>query len=279
MASPLQAPQTPSRRRWLRFSLRTTLVLVTFYCVWLAFVTFQARRQQKALNRVEELHGLVAFSYELDPEGRDWITNPQPFVPTWIRNRVGEDYFRCVAIVNFDEGSDPTNDDLEVIHFLPHLRQLTFANRKKVSDAGLAHLAGLKQLKVLVLDGTSVTGPGLAHLRGLGQLELLTLSSTPLTNDGLEHLAALTNLKTLIVSDTKISDDALRHIARVPWLESLQLVNTEITDAGLAHLESLRTLKSILLRGTKITREGRAALQNALPLCRVPIEPPTQQGG
>jgi hypothetical protein len=259
----------PPERRWLRFSLKTIFVLVTLYCVWLAVVTLQARKQQRAVKRIQELHGAVAFAFELDAQG-NWKQNPQPFVPAWIRNALGEDYFRRVAIVNFDEGSDPTDDDLRVLEGLTDVQQLTLSNRKKITDAGLAHVAGLKHLNVLVLDGTSVTGPGLRHLRGLEPLEGLTFASTPLADEGLEHLAVLPNLRWLQLNDTKITDEGLRRLAGLQSLEDVQLVNTNVTDAGLKHLESLHRLKQILLRGTKTTPEGRAALQKALPSCRVP---------
>ncbi len=269
MASSQSGQPAPNKRRWLRFSLKTIFVLVTLYCVWLAIVTLQAHKQQRAVKRIQALHGAVAFAFELDEKG-NWKQNPQPFVPAWIRNALGEDYFRRVAIVNFDEGSDPTDVDLRVLEGLTDVQQLTLSNRKKITDAGLAHVTGLAHLNVLVLDGTNVTGPGLRHLRGLDQLEGLTFASTPLSDDGLAHLAALSNLKWLHLSDTMITDDGLRHLTGLQALEDLQLVNTNVTDAGLKHLESLHGLKSILLRGTKTTPEGRAALQKALPNCRVP---------
>src|SRR5262245_14919651 len=165
-----QTRPPPSQRRTLRFSLTAIFFLVTLYCIWLGAVTLDAHRQQQAVKRIQELGGSVAFSYELDAQG-NWKQNPQPFVPTWIRDAFGEDYFRRVAIVNFDEGSDPTDDDLHVLEKLAALEQLTLNNRKKITDVGLAHLAGLTNLKVLVLNGTSISGPGLRHLRDLRQLE------------------------------------------------------------------------------------------------------------
>mgnify|MGYP001407054826 CR=1 FL=1 len=48
----------------------------------------------------------------------------------------------------------------------------------EVTDAGLAHLAGLAALQFLHLNDTQVTGAGLAHLAGLTALEAL-ISITP----------------------------------------------------------------------------------------------------
>jgi hypothetical protein len=259
----------PRSKSWLRFSLKTIFVLVTLYCIWLTIITLRAHEQHRAVKRIQELHGAVAFAFELNADG-SWRENPHPFVPAWIRNTLGEDYFRRIAIINFDEGSDPTNDDLRVLENLAEVQQLTLDNRKKITDAGLNHLAGLKRLNVLVLNGTRITGPGLRHLQGLQRLEGLAFSSTPLGDDGLQHLAALTNLKWLHLSDTHVTDEGLRRLAGINSLEDIQLVNTGVTDAGLKHLESLQNLKRILLRGTKTTHEGRAALRKALPNCQVP---------
>jgi Leucine Rich Repeat (LRR) protein len=269
MAPSEQPGSTLHSTRWLRFSLRTTFVLVTLYCGWLAFLTLRAREQHEAVERVMQLHGAVAYGFEIDADG-NWKRNAQPLVPAWIRGRMGEDYFRCVAIVNFNENADPADDDLRVFAKLRDVQQLSFSNCRKITDGGLIHLSGLVRLKVLVLDGTSIQGPGLCHLLPLRHLEGLTFSSTPLSDDGLEKLAALPNLKWLHVNDTNITDDGLKRLSTSRSLQSLQLVNTHVTDIGLKHLESLQGLKNVLLRGTKTTPGGRAALRKALPNCHVP---------
>lgn len=269
MSEAEQPERQPPPRRWLRFSLRTIFVLVTLYCGWLAFLTFRAQEQHRAVNRIEQLHGAVGYGFEIDVDG-NWKRNAQPLVPAWIRGRMGEDYFRSVAIVNFHENADPTDDDLRVLADLCDVQQLSFSNCRKITDNGLSHLSNLAHLKILVLDGTSILGPGLRNLLPLRHLEGLTFSSTPLSDDGLEYLAAMPHLRWLHLNDTDISDDGLRRLSKSRSLQSLQLVNTRVTDAGLKHLESLDGLETVLLRGTKATPEGRAALRKALPNCRVP---------
>ena len=82
----------------------------------------------------------------------------------------------------------------------------------EVTDASLAHLAGLTALELLILDGTQVTDAGLAHLSGLTALKDLRLIVTGFTDAGLAHLTGLTALK------------------------ELSLYNTQVTDAGVAEL-------------------------------------------
>jgi hypothetical protein len=69
--------------------------------------------------------------------------------------------------------------------------------RSKVTDAGLAKVAAMKNLKELHLEGTSIGDAGLDHLKGLAELEYLNLYSTKVTDAGVAKLAALGKLKAL----------------------------------------------------------------------------------
>ena len=72
------------------------------------------------------------------------------------------------------------NEQGEVVEFLIIGDQVT--------DAGLAHLAGLTALEFLHLGGTQVTDAGLVHLAGLTALEYLNLSRTQVTDVGVAEL-------------------------------------------------------------------------------------------
>ena len=53
VATPAVGPATSTylpRRRWLRFSLRSLLILITILCVWLGVKVNQARRQKEAFT-------------------------------------------------------------------------------------------------------------------------------------------------------------------------------------------------------------------------------------
>jgi mono/diheme cytochrome c family protein len=75
----------------------------------------------------------------------------------------------------------------------------------KASDAGLAPLAGLKNLSALHLERSSVTDAGLAHLAGLANLQYLNVYGTAVSDAGLAHLAALKHLRRLYLWQTKAS--------------------------------------------------------------------------
>jgi hypothetical protein len=195
---------------------------------------------------VQKLGGRIGFDYQFDALGKWKVKSvQQPTTPAWIRRAIGDDYFRRVVIINFDEGSDPTDQDLTVLHDLPDLKQLTLMNRTGITDDGLRNLSGLRHLEVLALSGTKVKGSGLGHIRSPRRIEGLTLDDAPGTDEELAHIEKLTSLK---------------------WLN---LNNTRITDKGLVHLASLKSLEALQICGTQTTPSGRATLRQALPNCKV----------
>lgn len=90
----------------------------------------------------------------------------------------------------------------------------------KPTDAGLAPLAGLKNLATLHLERSSVADAGLAHLPKLANLQYLNLYSTGITDAGLQQLKELKNLRRLYLWQTKVSYDAAMGMEKdTPGLE------------------------------------------------------------
>ncbi len=140
----------------------------------------------------------------------------------------------------------------------------------KVSDAGLAHLKDLRQVRFLFLDGTNVTDAGLANLEGLTSLRWLALSKTRVTDAGLVHLRGLVHLEVLQLNDTTVTDAGSVYLEGLIMLEGLSLQRTRLTDAGLVHFKGLTKLRSLELGGTKVTYAGGVkGLQKALPNCTI----------
>ncbi len=136
----------------------------------------------------------------------------------------------------------PLDDtDLQYVGQMTALRQLRFApepalSRQPISDAGLAQLAGLTQLRQLNLAFIPVTGPGLTALQSMSSLESLSLPYTHLTDEGLVHIKGLKNLQSLSLSGTNITDAGLPNLAGLARLRTLTLYKTAVSDAGLASL-------------------------------------------
>jgi hypothetical protein len=124
----------------------------------------------------------------------------------------------------------------------PDLKSLSLHYFSKATDAGLEHLAGLKNLESFSLRG-SVPGHAFAKFEGW------------------------TNLKSIAFHGNAIDDEGLGHICeRFPNLESLNLIYARVlTDASAAHLLKLKKLKRIILNGPKMTAAWHGNL-GSLPL-------------
>ena len=111
--------------------------------------------------------------------------------------------------------------DAELAKFAPIADRLSEMNlgRSKVTDAGLASLAGMKNLKKLHLPNTAVTDAGIDSLLALTNLEYLNLFNTKLTDAGLAKLEKLPNLKRLFVWQTAATKPAAEALhAKLPNL-------------------------------------------------------------
>jgi internalin A len=161
-----------------------------------------------------------------------------------------------------------TADDIDHLKALPCLHTLSIED-VTLTDAGLARVAEIKQLKELCLGRTKTTDAGLALLEPLHQLEELDIWSTEITDAGVVHLKVLTSLKGLDLSYNRITDEGLRHLQELPQLETLSLMRTKVTDIGLAHLNTLTHLKSLSLDQTLVTEESVRKLRQTLPNCKI----------
>lgn len=125
--------------------------------------------------------------------------------------------------------------------------KLISLSRTPVSDADLQVLTTVpSEIKILLLDGTTISDSGVLHLAGLSGLQGLSLSETSVTDRSLKVIGKLTNLV------------------------GLYLTGTKVTDAGLLELVALNELDELELTGcTNLTPQGIAALQKKLPNCRI----------
>lgn len=85
--------------------------------------------------------------------------------------------------------------------------------RTQVTDKGLAHLVGMKNLNRLHLENTKITDAGLDQIKGLANLEYLNLYGTAVTDAGILKLAGLKKLKKLFVWQSKVTDGGAKKLA------------------------------------------------------------------
>lgn len=147
-----------------------------------------------------------------------------------------------------------------------------------ITDSGLKRLCGCRQLEELHLHNCAkITDAGLAHLKRLPNLRFLRLlqenaGTMPVTDAGLAHVADLQQLEELMIVRIPVTDAGLAHVARLPQLKVLVLSGIPATNDGIAQLRKLENIERIYLRNTQVTEQGVNSLCAALPDCLVTWE-------
>jgi hypothetical protein len=143
-----------------------------------------------------------------------------------------------------------TDLDLSRLAHLTGLRELWCSKANAVTDAGAAHLAGLRRLRVLNLYWSAVGDAGLAHVAGMVQLADLHLGLTGIKGPGLAYLSGLQRLARLSLEDT------------------------DVDDSVVPHLLALRGLRRLAIWGTRLSTKGLAALRAGLPDAQIAMKDP-----
>lgn len=97
------------------------------------------------------------------------------------------------------------------------------ANSSRITDAGLALLAGFQELEEIDLTETSIGDAGLVHLCKLPRLEKLDLAYTNVTRDGLKVLAQFPALEEVGLDPSQIDATTVALLKRIPKLEALMI--------------------------------------------------------
>ena len=125
-----------------------------------------------------------------------------------------------------------------------------------MTDAGMAHLSGLKKLRILGLQDTQVSDAGLASFKDCS-LEEIYFFRTRIGDEGLAHLKGMSKMRIVVMRDTLITDDGLACLKGMPDLIQLDVSEVPgITDAGMAHLVGLKNLKDLNLWFTGVGDAG-----------------------
>jgi len=167
------------------------MIFILVLGVALAWLERRAKVQREAVAAIQRSGGRVC--YEWERKDRFLVPNGRPRWPKWLVDRVGVDYFGSVVSAElFEAGSDA-----EMVHIgrLRRLEELylyasgaSHTPISRLTDAGIAHIAGLGRLRFMTLSSNRVGNPGLTHLEGLTGLEELTITMTQATPDGVAAL-------------------------------------------------------------------------------------------
>jgi hypothetical protein len=249
-------------RNKAQFSLATLLLTVPVIAIpsaWFARELQIARRQKELVAELRAKSYDVQYSKTLPDEvfpAIRWSGLPQFLVA-----HLGEEFFADPD----DLAHYGRHPPLEVLGRLASLKRLWLIT-VHIGDDELARLAGLTQLRELVLDRSlhdspGITDQGMAHLKGLMELEDLELGHTRVTDAGLDSLTSCKRLKHLYFDSSQITNVGVAKLGSRHPLESLKLKSSLVTDAGLEALKPLTGLNSLWLDETKIGDAGLAHLK------------------
>lgn len=210
-AHPTTAPPKKPPRL-LRFSLRLLLATLTLLCLALALWTHRAREQRRIVERIRETGGSVEYDYQ---RREQLVGNPKKwksisFVPDWLLDRLGEDYFHEVIEVSITDAS--------LLAALPRFHRIDclHINSHTLTDQEFVSVAKLRRLKGIDIYGddkdpdTQISDRSLSILANLPALELINLHSSRVTAAGLAALSNSQSLEKLYVSspDESMNDQA-----------------------------------------------------------------------
>ena len=167
--------------RWLRFSLRTFLIVITILTVCFGWWVYRAERQRAAVRWVKENGGTVYYDFEFDSEGV-FAQNRQSPVPEWLLNILDVNYFSNVVYLNI---SGPQVTDLTPLADLTNLNTLAFI-RTPISD--LKPSTGITNLVWSSLQDNANQVSDLTPLAGLTNLKGLYLFLTQVSDEEIVRL-------------------------------------------------------------------------------------------
>jgi len=296
------------RLRWLSFSLRSLLLIVTLLAIVLGRWTNSAQEQRNAVATIRDHYSYDRCEYEREQRPNPYSgaggtsANPakrQAWIPRSFREWLGKDYFDNIDSVVFGEGNspkptpeadraawkslagiwnlrqltsyiEPVDDDLAHVARLRHIKSIDLQTSPKLTDDALRSLGCLSQLERLTISGGQYTAAGFKHLVGLRHLKHLGLVSW---HRGHSLPRSTDPLVTWLGSERaiEVTDEDLAEIGKLTGLERLRLASTRITDVGLAHLAALTNLKLLEVGATHVTSAGFAHLSRLKNLKQVKL--------
>jgi hypothetical protein len=277
----------PNWRNFIRFRLRTMLLVFTCASIWLGLHVHRARLQEESVAAIRQYGGWVRYDFQF-PSGqfsyKDFDAKARSWVPGPLLDALGMDFFHDVVQVNLNysedsgkrqENHNPSDDALQYLRGFPKLRTLLLSDTQ-ASDMSMRHLASLKHLQYLWMwDVSNVSDAGVAHLDGLKELRYIHLTTSQITDRSLAVFAEIPKLEGLCLQFNEFTDEGLRHIAGLTQLESLWVCGkgkdspNGITDAGLRHLQKLNKLSELAIQNTRVTPTGIKSLSQVMPACKV----------
>lgn len=112
------------RRRWLQFSLRTFLVVISLAAVGMGIWVHRVRNQQRAVEALTALGARIVYEHQWPAwaglPGAAPFNQAEPPGPAWLRRWLGDAYFvKVVSVYFFECPKRLTSEELVHLDLLP----------------------------------------------------------------------------------------------------------------------------------------------------------------
>lgn len=106
---------------------------------------------------------------------------------------------------------DATDADIASLASMSQLEWLDISQNPRITDKGIAHLAGCSRLRHLNLDNTSVTPAGIAALSGCLTLEYLSMQDCVVTDGNVENIPRFSKMTYIVFNGAGLTEKGLEH--------------------------------------------------------------------
>ncbi|MBX7168027.1 MAG: hypothetical protein K1X74_16955 [Pirellulales bacterium] len=280
-----------SWRAWLRFSLRSVLILTTVVALSLAHELRGLRRRQAAY---ETLSGWASVSRTPPPGLAAKHGGPLGTRSTWAVQQGGTvgkvgganiavqterplDFLRLLPLrlrVRFAAAAAPgaldscgrvifhvgaPQDVLVAVGALPETQSIE-ATGKMVDDAVVKRWSRCRMLKVLRLHDVGVSDQGLQAVAKLPELQELFIESAAIKGPGLEFLRDLSRLRKLTLADADLSTWQPTTRQSFPAIHELALAACRVDRAAIDSLTRGYPACALALRDCDLKDDALAGL-------------------
>ena len=222
-----------SRRRWLRFGVRSVLILTTIMAILMAYVL-------SPLLDHSNQQGLVKTASAMGIEIETHQSVPRDF--SLARSFIGlfKPEILSAPIYEFDASNTALKDqDVEKLQGIRHVVSLDLSNTA-ITDKALDSITKFRHLQILKLNNTAVSDTGLKKLASISGLVDLETTATQVSNQ------ALMELDNALQPWTKVSFCELRAIGELEALGfDVGLASWGMDFSGERLVSAFRNLASV----------------------------------
>lgn len=254
-----ESPRSP--RRWLRISLRASLLALTVLALAFGWYANRALRQKQSAASIVGQGGKVFYR----SQGR---SSNKPLPPPYLARYFGIDFVDSVVRVDL-LGPQFDDQDLALLCDFPDLEWLQLYETK-ITGSGFAAVPNLRRLKEFDSIRSPLTDEGLSAFAG-STVRSFDIDEAAITDRGVTFICN-PSLQKFSISGMPITDKALESVARCTSLERFWAESLDVTDNGISKLSGLKSLTNVRLRKLQISDEGLAALRDHPNLEELKIE-------